>query len=127
MPESTAKMPAEPGFVAFAADACLAAGDLRTVAKAAKKALDGGCREPVLVFDAITSRPVEVDFRGSLADVEGRISPLLADDVSTASALLVPRGPGRPKLGVVAREVTLLPRHWDWLNRRPGRRLGHPA
>jgi uncharacterized protein len=31
-----------------------------------------------------------------------------------------PRGPGRPKLGVVAREVTLLPRHWDWLNDQPG-------
>ena len=31
-----------------------------------------------------------------------------------------PRGPGRPKLGVVAREVTLLPRHWDWLNAQPG-------
>jgi hypothetical protein len=27
---------------------------------------------------------------------------------------------GRPKLGVVAREVTLLPRHWDWLNTQPG-------
>lgn len=32
----------------------------------------------------------------------------------------VPRGPGRPKLGVVAREVTLLPRHWEWLNGQPG-------
>ena len=31
-----------------------------------------------------------------------------------------PRGRGRPKLGVVAREVTLLPRHWDWLNSQPG-------
>lgn len=30
------------------------------------------------------------------------------------------RGPGRPKLGVVSREVTLLPRHWDWLNSQPG-------
>ncbi|MGH8444214.1 MAG: DUF2239 family protein, partial [Solimonas sp.] len=31
-----------------------------------------------------------------------------------------PRGRGRPKLGVVAREVTLLPRHWDWLATQPG-------
>ena len=31
-----------------------------------------------------------------------------------------PRKPGRPKLGVVAREVTLLPRHWAWLNAQPG-------
>lgn len=28
-------------------------------------------------------------------------------------------GPGRPKLGVVAREVTLLPRHWEWLEAQP--------
>jgi hypothetical protein len=31
-----------------------------------------------------------------------------------------PRGRGRPKLGVVAREITLLPRHWDWLASQPG-------
>jgi uncharacterized protein len=30
------------------------------------------------------------------------------------------RGPGRPRLGVVPREVTLLPRHWDWLATQPG-------
>lgn len=30
------------------------------------------------------------------------------------------RGRGRPRLGVVAREVTLLPSHWDWLNVQPG-------
>ena len=30
------------------------------------------------------------------------------------------RGPGRPKLGVKAREVTLLPRHWDWLAKQRG-------
>ena len=31
-----------------------------------------------------------------------------------------PRGPGRPKLGVVAREITLLPRHWEWLAQQTG-------
>ncbi|ARP83413.1 hypothetical protein CAL12_23070 [Bordetella genomosp. 8] len=30
------------------------------------------------------------------------------------------RGRGRPRLGVIAREVTLLPRHWEWLNAQPG-------
>lgn len=30
------------------------------------------------------------------------------------------RAVGRPKLGVVSREITLLPRHWEWLNRQPG-------
>src|SRR3546814_490284 len=37
--------------------------------------------------------------------------------ISVAEA---PRGRGRPKLGVTAREVTLLPRHWDWLAAQPG-------
>jgi hypothetical protein len=36
------------------------------------------------------------------------------------SASARPRGRGRPRLGVVAREVTLLPRHWEWLNAQPG-------
>jgi hypothetical protein len=39
---------------------------------------------------------------------------------SSAQATQEARGPGRPKLGVVAREVTLLPRHWDWLSEQPG-------
>jgi hypothetical protein len=39
-----------------------------------------------------------------------------AEDLSAPE----PRGRGRPKLGVVAREVTLLPRHWDWLGAQPG-------
>jgi hypothetical protein len=30
------------------------------------------------------------------------------------------RGPGRPRLGVIGREVTLLPRHWEWLGAQPG-------
>lgn len=29
------------------------------------------------------------------------------------------RKAGRPRLGVVAREVTLLPRHWEWLETQP--------
>ena len=50
---------------------------------------------------------MEIDFRGTVDDVVGRL-------------VEVPRGPGRPRLGVVAREVTLLPRHWEWLNGQPG-------
>ena len=28
-------------------------------------------------------------------------------------------GPGRPRLGVVGREISLLPRHWEWLEGQP--------
>ena len=69
-----------------------------------------------------TSGPIDIDFRGSIEDVIARLPDIAAAPaaVEEDAALPVPRGPGRPKLGVVAREVTLLPRHWDWLNSQPG-------
>lgn len=90
----------------------IASGPLAEVALAAKRAADRG--DTVLVFDDATSRPVELDLRGSEAEVLARL-PAPAGIEPDA-----PRGPGRPKLGVVAREVTLLPRHWDWLAGQPG-------
>lgn len=64
--------------------------------------------EMVLVFDDATGRQIEFDLRGTDAEILARL------DNSE------PRKPGRPKLGVTAREVTLLPRHWDWLAAQPG-------
>ena len=71
----------------------------------------------ILVFDGRTSAPIELDLRGSVDEVLARLpaSSRAGQDGATA-----PRGPGRPKLGVVAREVTLLPRHWDWLAQQRG-------
>ena len=43
-----------------------------------------------------------------------------ANERASASTPVPRAGPGRPKLGVVAREITLLPRHWEWLSARPG-------
>lgn len=62
----------------------------------------------VLVFGP-DGRGVDFDLSGSAGDVAARLAPAEA-----------PRARGRPKLGVVAREVTLLPRHWDWLASQPG-------
>lgn len=62
---------------------------------------------PLLIFD---------DTNGSLVDLDLRAS---APEPAPAP-VETPRSVGRPKLGVVAREVTLLPRHWDWLRRQPG-------
>ena len=107
--------PASPAFVAFDGDHQLAAGNLREVARAAKQALDRKRDISVLIFDGLTSNAVDLDFRGSVDDVLGRLP--LADAEPAAP---VSRGPGRPKLGVVAREITLLPRHWEWLSRQPG-------
>jgi uncharacterized protein len=98
---------------AFRGHTLLAAGPLAEVAMAVKQALEQGMGEPVLTFDDATGRVIDLDLRGSEADITARLSP---SQPSNASA----RGRGRPKLGVVAREVTLLPRHWEWLAAQPG-------
>jgi hypothetical protein len=104
--------------IAFDGDRRIAAGDLRAVARAAKELLERRNDASILVFDGATSNPIDIDFRGTIEDVLGRLP-----DIPAASADAVPpapRGPGRPKLGVVAREITLLPRHWDWLAQQSG-------
>jgi len=100
---------------AFAGVKIIATGDLRHVAQQAKKSIDNGEKNFVFIFDDCTAQPIEVDFRGTQKDVLARLEENVSAKVEEAS-----RGPGRPKLGVVAREVTLLPRHWDWLNSQPG-------
>lgn len=104
-----------PTFVAFLEGNLIARGTLPVVARAAKVALDAGASRPIQVFDAESSEPWDLDLSGTLADVEQRHR---LDDVALPRG--VRNGPGRPKLGVVAREVTLLPRHWEWLNEQPG-------
>jgi hypothetical protein len=108
-------------YVAFDGDRCIAVGDLRDVARAAKQTLDRRKEASVLVFDGTSSGPIDIDFRGTVDDVLARL-PDIAEAPATAedAAIPVPRGPGRPKLGVVAREVTLLPRHWEWLAQQSG-------
>lgn len=107
-------------YTAFGGARRLATGGLVAVALACKAALDAGLTEPVLIFGHADSRLAEVDFRGSAADVAGRIESARATAGDGEEGEAGPRGPGRPKLGVVGREVTLLPRHWDWLNAQPG-------
>jgi len=97
---------------AFAGTRCIASGTLREVAAQAKAFLDQNPTAQILIFDDRTGEPVEIDFRGTPQDVLDR----LPDTEPEAEA----RRPGRPKLGVVAREVTLLPRHWEWLAAQPG-------
>ena len=96
----------------------IASGPLEDVALRTKRVLDRGSRGPVLIFDDRTSEPVEVDFRGSPEDVARRLARHPKPPVAPVDD--GPRGPGRPKLGVVAREVTLLPRHWEWLSTQRG-------
>jgi hypothetical protein len=101
----------------------IASGALKDVALAVKQVIERGEQAPVLVFDDATSQPVEFDLRGTADEVLERLlhEDKGAEEEPVESAVDgTPRGRGRPKLGVVAREVTLLPRHWDWLNSQSG-------
>ena len=96
-------------YVAFDGDRRIAFGELREVARAAKERLEKHKHASILVFDD-TSGPIDLDLRGSVEDVLARLPKLTAAPMELEAGLAAPRGPGRPKLGVVAREITLLPR-----------------
>jgi len=93
-------------YSAFVHQRRIAAGPLFDVLPVLKQRFDAGDPDTVLVFEDDTGRPVDFDLRGTLAEILEREAP-------------PPRGPGRPKLGVKSREVSLLPRHWEWLERQP--------
>ncbi len=105
----------EPSWTAFEGARRILTGALNDVVLAAKAAIDRGATEAVMILDDVHCQRLEIDFGQAVEDILGRLpsKPITIDPDA-------PRGPGRPKLGVVAREVTLLPRHWDWLNRQPG-------
>jgi hypothetical protein len=84
-------------YTAFAGGRRLASGSAREVLLRLREA--GACASQALVFDDASGHQVELD-------------PRLIEAPPA-------RGPGRPKLGVVSREVSLLPRHWAWLERQP--------
>ncbi len=100
----------QPTFVAFLGHRLLARGPAAAVARAAHAAQNETA--PLLVFDAATGAPLDLDLRGTAEEAAARVEAVFGAES--------PRGRGRPKLGVEAREVTLLPRHWDWLRAQPG-------
>ncbi len=128
---------------AFQGSTCIASGDLKAVALAAKNAIDDasvtGNLSPILIFNELSSEVIELDWRGTVAEFLTKFDAVaLLEDYQTgqnpppstlqteiehdtaSTDVVTTRRPGRPKLGVVAREVTLLPRHWDWLATQTG-------
>jgi uncharacterized protein len=108
---------------AFEGFRLLASGPLIEVALAVRNAIDRSSTETILAFDDLTGAVVDFDLRGTKADLIARLSkPSPTRSAQAPSDGPVPqhRNPGRPKLGVIAREVTLLPRHWEWLSAQPG-------
>ena len=111
-------------YIAFEGTKRIAVGDLEEVVLRTKEIIERGELGPVLVFDGETGHPLEIDFRGAPWQVLDRLADLhpapRTVDAPVGPDSPAPRGRGRPRLGVVAREVTLLPRHWEWLSSQPG-------
>lgn len=114
--------------IAFEGHRCIAAGPLAVVALAVKRATVSGAAGTVLVIDNASGCSIDIDTRGTDEEIVARFTPEVAtvqppDESGEADGAVAQsevRGRGRPKLGVVAREVTLLPRHWDWLSKQSG-------
>ena len=95
-------------YTAFLGETLIASGPLGTMLPAVKARFDRDASALFLIFEDDSGRQVDFDLRGAIDEVVARALPA------------PPRtGPGRPKLGVVSREVSLLPRHWDWLEQQP--------
>jgi len=99
-------------FTAFLGTKRLSTGTLPEVLAAAFPHREG-LGPALLIFAHDSGRQLDFDWRGTLEEVVQRTLPPAPKT-----------GPGRPKLGVVSTEVTLLPRHWDWLNQQPARASG---
>ncbi|CAB3702645.1 hypothetical protein LMG3458_02743 [Achromobacter deleyi] len=122
---SSAATPAGALHTAFEGHRLLARGPLADIALTVRQTSAAGSDAAILVFDDQTGKQVDLDLRGDDAQIRQRYQPQpiasaapVEDAAEAADA--APRGRGRPKLGVVPREVTLLPRHWDWLGAQPG-------
>ncbi len=104
-------------YTAFAGDRRVVAGDLKTVVLGIKQRVDAGEEQTVLVFDDHDGSQIDFDLRGTPEEALARLAshPMVLADASNR-----PSGPGRPKLGVICREVSLLPRHWAWLEQQQG-------
>lgn len=100
-------------YTAFSGETLLVAGSMREVIAAAKRALEIDSMQPILAFEDCSGRQTDIDLRGESSE-----APQVASE--TPDNGLQARRVGRPKLGVVSREVTLLPRHWEWLGTQPG-------
>ena len=101
-------------FTAFSGTSIVARGSLEETLLAVKRYADSGSDgASVLVFEDKSGMQCDFDLRGTAEDV---LHALSAHPVFGAKKRA---GPGRPKLGVLSREISLLPRHWAWLEQQP--------
>ncbi|MFC9709086.1 DUF2239 family protein [Paenibacillus sp. NPDC056933] len=113
-------VPTQISCTAFVGIERIAEGTLQHVVAIVKDTLNDKEFAQLLIFDDFTGKPIDIDFRGKTAEVLQRLSNSAGHVPDAAESEQPTRRVGRPKLGVVSGEVTLLPRHWDWLKSQPG-------
>ncbi len=96
-----------PTLTAFVDGVRIASGEAAQIAAVLRARAEIPEAPPILLSDA-DGRSVDIDLRASPETPTAEETPPVRPTR------------GRPRLGVVPREVTLLPRHWDWLAAQPG-------
>lgn len=102
-------------YTAFDGHKLIFQGPLSEVITKTKKRIGKSENSSILIFSDETGQTIDFNFHGSEKDILKRLETFVS-----SSQLKENSGPGRPKLGVVAREVSLLPRHWEWLATQSG-------
>ena len=90
-------------------------GNIEEVAIATKKYLKKEDSARILIFSDLSGKQMDLDLSGTDKDVTDRLSVYKTADTTSSGT-----GPGRPKMGVKPREVSLLPTHWEWLSTQSG-------
>jgi hypothetical protein len=102
-------------YTAFEGTTCLFRGTFQEVVLKVKDRIGRADNSSVLIFSDNTGKTMDFNFQGSVKDIRRRLEIYVSKQEVTPAS-----GPGRPKLGVISREVSLLPRHWEWLAGQPG-------
>ncbi len=109
-----------PSVLAFRGQTLLGAGPVAEVARQLQSLMAQGEAPNFLLFNATTGQQIDIELAADIAYIEQRYAPQNATDDVVDVAERLRKSRGRPKLGVIGREVTLLPRHWEWLDRQRG-------
>ena len=110
-------------YSVFRGERLMVKGSLEQIKLSLKEATDHSDKATILVFDATDGRQLDIDLSAGTGD-SAAVSDSRSDAAGTESTVPAGKPRGRPKLGVVGREITLLPRHWEWLD---GQRNGASA
>lgn len=102
-------------YTAFEGTRLFCQGELDQVVLKVKRRLEKSADKNILIFSDHTGKTMDFNFHGGDDEIAKRLAVFVG-----ASEAPSPAGPGRPKLGVISREVSLLPRHWEWLATQPG-------